>query len=416
MANGSVNAEDRGYTYDTAWNLNYRTNNGALSMFIVDTKNELTNSTPGGVSTFDSNGNLTNSSGVQDVYMYDDENRLVTWAHYFYNASTPTNGDLWTDLAYDGVGRLRVRWEYSYVGNQTAPGTGWQTNSETHYLYDGWRVIQERDGSNTPLVSYTRGTDLSGSLEGAGGIGGLLARSTGYLSGNWSTHNFYHADGNGNITYLVSSSQALAATYRYDPYGNLISSSGSLASANVYRFSSKEIHVNSGLYYYGYRWYAPNLQRWLSRDSQSKGQQLYSFSGNAPIRYLDPWGQWHTTGQPRPDDGRAGIVCDGKGGIRISYPPGYDSKKINPCIQGCVDTHENCHKTTVLNANPDICKGQPDGTGIAADSDEENAQDEIRCSEEELDCLEGCKGKCPKSALNKRKKQLQDYQKNIKKS
>jgi len=34
----------------------------------------------------------------------------------------------------------------------------------------------------------------------------------------------------------------------------------------VYRFSSKEIHVNSGLYYYGYRWYAPNLQRWLNRD------------------------------------------------------------------------------------------------------------------------------------------------------
>jgi hypothetical protein len=46
------------------------------------------------------------------------------------------------------------------------------------------RVIQERDGSNNPLVSYTRGTDLSGSMEGAGGIGGLLARSSGYSSGN----------------------------------------------------------------------------------------------------------------------------------------------------------------------------------------------------------------------------------------
>ena len=64
-----------------------------------------------------------------------------------------------------------MRWEYTYAP-QTGPGAGWQTNSETRYLYDGWRVIQERDGSNTPLVSYTRGTDLSGSLEGAGGIGG----------------------------------------------------------------------------------------------------------------------------------------------------------------------------------------------------------------------------------------------------
>ena len=161
-------------------------------------------------------------------------------------------------------------------------------------------MIQERDGSNTPLVSYTRGTDLSapllggagGGLEAAGGIGGLLARSTGYLSGNWSTHNYYHADGNGNITYLVNSSQALAASYRYDPYGNTISSSGTLASANVYRFSSKEIHANSGMYYYGARFYDPNLQRWLNRDpvGEAGGINLYSFVASDPLNLIDPFG------------------------------------------------------------------------------------------------------------------------------
>lgn len=94
----------------------------------------------------------------------------------------------------------------------------------------------------------------------------MLGRSHGYSSGSWSTHNSYHADGGGNVTYLVNSSQTLAASYRYDPFGNTISSSGTLASANVYRFSSKEIHVNSGMYCYGFRWYSPNLQRWLNRD------------------------------------------------------------------------------------------------------------------------------------------------------
>jgi RHS repeat-associated protein len=120
-------------------------------------------------------------------------------------------------------------------------------------------------------------------LESAGGIGGLLARSHGYSSGNWTNHNCYHADGNGNVTYLVNSSQTLAASYRYDPYGNTISSSGTLASANVYRFSSKELHVNSGLYYYGYRWYHPNLQRWLNRDpiGENGGINLYGFVRNA---------------------------------------------------------------------------------------------------------------------------------------
>ena len=120
--------------------------------------------------------------------------------------------------------------------------------------------------NNAPTVSYTRGNDLSGSLEGAGGIGGLLARSSGYSGGNWTTHNFYFADGNGNITYMENSSQSMVASYRYDPFGNTISSSGTLASANVYRFSSKEIHANSGMYYYGFRFYDPNLQRWINRD------------------------------------------------------------------------------------------------------------------------------------------------------
>jgi RHS repeat-associated protein len=65
-------------------------------------------------------------------------------------------------------------------------------------------------------------------------------------------------------------------------------SSGTLASANVYRFSSKELHVNSGLYYYGYRWYAPNLQRWLNRDPiKEPGFEILRTKENStfPIHY-----------------------------------------------------------------------------------------------------------------------------------
>jgi RHS repeat-associated protein len=109
----------------------------------------------------------------------------------------------------------------------------------------------------------------------------------------------------------VNSSQTVAASYRYDPFGNLVSSSGSLASANVYRFSSKELHVNSGMYYYGYRFYEPNLQRWINRDLLSDaafhltaghawlfravveflgGPNLYDFARQNPVSYYDPLG------------------------------------------------------------------------------------------------------------------------------
>ena len=278
VADSSVTAEDRGYSYDAAWNLNYRTNNGTLQTFTVDGKSQLT-AEPSGACVYDSNGNLTNDAGV--VYSYDDENRLVEWFQ-----GGPSLGALGTAFAYDGLGRLRTRSEYH------GDGSDWVLQSAVNYIYDGMRVIQERDYANTPAVSYTRGTDLGGTLESAGGIGGLLARSHGYSSGNWSTHSYYHADGNGNITTLVDGMQTLSASYRYDPFGNTISQSGSLADANVYRFSSKEFHAGSGLYYYGYRFYAPNLQRWVNRDpiEESGGLNLYGFVDNCPPDRMDPLG------------------------------------------------------------------------------------------------------------------------------
>jgi RHS repeat-associated protein len=202
------------------------------------------------------------------------------WAN---NGGPPLNGAAWGRNQSYGPVNLRY-------GTGGADGN-WSLVSETHYLYDGNRVIQERDGNNTPTVSYTRGSDLSGGLEGAGGIGGLLARSHGYSAGSWTVHNFYHADGNGNITMLIdnSTTPTITAAYRYDPFGNTISSSGSLAGANIYRFSSKEMHVHSGLYYYGYRFYDPNLQRWLNRDpiEERGGINLYSFVRNDPVDWID---------------------------------------------------------------------------------------------------------------------------------
>jgi RHS repeat-associated protein len=134
------------------------------------------------------------------------------------------------------------------------------------------QVMQERDANNLPVVTYTRGVDLSGSLQGAGGIGGLLARTDmGRLTVNDPLASaYYHADGNGNITALVTdlmdTNQVLVAKYLYDSYGNLLAESGPLASANKYRFSSKEWDSQAGLYYYGFRFYDPNWQRWLNRD------------------------------------------------------------------------------------------------------------------------------------------------------
>jgi RHS repeat-associated protein len=161
-------------------------------------------------------------------------------------------------------------------------------------------VVQERHyhphlSTNYPqrVVSYTRGRDLSGGLQGAGGIGGLLARTESEISNLQSaSHAFYFSDNVGNVTLLAGTNGAVLAKYLYEPFGNLLSAIGPLAHANLYRFSSKEWHENSGLVYYGYRFYSPILQRWPSRDpiGERGGLNLYGFVGNDPIRRNDPLG------------------------------------------------------------------------------------------------------------------------------
>jgi RHS repeat-associated protein len=170
----------------------------------------------------------------------------------------------------------------------------WVQSAQGRYVYSGNLVIQERASDNTPRITYTRGLDLSGSLEGAGGIGGLLARTDNLLpsSGSPWTHTFYHSDRMGNVTAMVNGAQKIVARYLYDPFGNTISKSGPLADANLYRYASKESHPLSGLIYFGRRFYHPNLQRWLNRDpiGEGGGVNLYRYGRNSPHMYLDAWG------------------------------------------------------------------------------------------------------------------------------
>jgi RHS repeat-associated protein len=232
--------------------------------------NSMTKTLPASVNfTYDLNGNLT-SDGLHG-YDYDCANELTR--------ETVTNS--WkTEYAYDGFGRRRIRKEYVWQNSQ------WLTANEVHYIYDGMTVLQERNAINVPMVTYTQGNDLSGTREGAGGIGGLLART----DANGSA--YYHTDGNGNVMAMVNGSGSLVAKYLYDSFGNLIAKSGSLADANTYRFSSKELDVRSGLYYYGFRFYDPNLQRWPNPDplGEKGGINLYRFNYNSPLYYIDPDG------------------------------------------------------------------------------------------------------------------------------
>ena len=56
------------------------------------------------------------------------------------------------------------------------------------------------------------------------------------------------------------------ATYEYGPFGQIVADSGAEKDNNKYRFSTKYMDDETGLYYYGHRYYSPELGRYNRVD------------------------------------------------------------------------------------------------------------------------------------------------------
>ncbi len=128
-----------------------------------------------------------------------------------------------------------------------------------------------------------------------------------------------------SITAMANASGSLRAYYRHNPFGRYRASGGAIAGANTMRFSSKpwvafNANISDGLYYYGYRFYDPYLQRRVNRDPiqergfvtlhnlqgqahfygsrQTEQVNLYAYVGNSPMMKSDALGLLEACYQP----------------------------------------------------------------------------------------------------------------------
>jgi RHS repeat-associated protein len=206
----------------------------------------------------------------------------------------------------------------------TYDGDDWVLTADRRFVWagggtGGWLMLMELEDGGTgfqPVRSYTWGLDLAGQmgacgtgfqpvsgaacLESAGGIGGLLAVHDTTVGESGADY-IYTYDANGNVGQVIdlagaSASASLVATYEYDPYGNLTAQTGDYADINPFRFSTKYWDDETGLGYWGYRYYSPKLGRWISRDpiAEVGGPNAFAFSVNAPTRHIDSLGQFVT--------------------------------------------------------------------------------------------------------------------------
>ncbi len=236
--------------------------------------------------TYDRDGNLL--SDAQWDYFWDAENRLVRMENKPWTA--------WLG----GPPAQRISFRYDYQGRRIGKKVEtqdpvtlvWSTTSELRFLYQGWNLVAETDAAGAVLRSYTWGLDLMGSLTASGGVGALLQ-----VADHAADKRYFPAyDGNGNVAALVNAaSGTVAASYEYSPFGETLRAPAEgIGAANPFRFSTKYTDAESGLIYYGYRYYDSGKGRFINRDpiEERGGLNLYGFCGNDSINGHDVLGMF----------------------------------------------------------------------------------------------------------------------------
>jgi RHS repeat-associated protein len=266
-----------GYTYnDQDYRENETITNGepitsfteGLTTYIYNNVNQITDSdgtTGPRTYTFDNDGGMTQGytpEGYPFTATYDAEDRL-------------------TSIQYTDSGSVVHETHYTYGADDLLyeiRKVDGGAESITRIIRAGFLPIQERDGNNNIIREYVWGPGMGG------GIGGLLAMKEG------SNVYYYLYDGKGNVTALINTQGNVVATYSYDPFGVLTQGAGSLVQP--FKFSTKRYDEQTGLSYYGYRFYSASLGRWITRDplGEAGGMNLYGFVGNDPINWIDPMG------------------------------------------------------------------------------------------------------------------------------
>ncbi|MBI2440590.1 MAG: RHS repeat-associated core domain-containing protein, partial [Lentisphaerae bacterium] len=301
-------------------------------------------------------------------------------------------------FAYDYMGRRVGMAVYERDNNHWQPWE-WRT-----FVWDGWNVVAEKTiaysdkakikkgkkkageisdkGALTSVCYYAWGLDLSGTLQGAGGVGGLLASSTHSSDGgtNFVSSVIYTFDANGNVSELLDADNGtnVRAHYEYSPFGETLVSVSDLAKENTFRFSTKYLDQETSLYYYGYRYHLPTMGRFISGDplrdrafllSALKGktasekrdilerslQPGYQFVGNSSIGSIDHLGLFRIPfpGTTIPGTDVRAWTCIGYAlGIAHfldtqntgckCYKPGSDIGSVTHCRFGCLMTLAGC--------------------------------------------------------------------------
>ncbi|MEU1847381.1 RHS repeat-associated core domain-containing protein [Micromonospora sediminicola] len=264
---------------------------GAISQFTYDKANRLTKATNYNGKTYDytysKNGNRETvkvDGAATQTLTFNTANQVTTTNNTYDNRGNQTRASAPSvnPMTYNGANQMTGAnsGTYAYAGTDqvelTRAGTttmqyGYEDQHGMPWLQSwttgGSTIYVERDGLGTPLGLRVNGTDTA-----------------------------FVLDALGTPVAIVKANGALAATYKYDPYGNATTvDEYNLGTSNLIRYTGGIYDQSTGLTKFGQRWYNPQQGRFTQQDNLSfignpeKGNR-YAYAGCNPTTYIDPTG------------------------------------------------------------------------------------------------------------------------------
>ena len=112
---------------------------------------------------------------------------------------------------------------------------------------------------------------------------------------------YYHPDHLGSSSYITNLEGEVVQHIEYVPFGEVFVEERNNIWNTPYLFNAKEFDEETGLYYYGARYYDPRISLWISTDPKQESYFAFSsyvYCGNNPLIYIDPNGkEWEDPAQ-----------------------------------------------------------------------------------------------------------------------
>ncbi len=289
------------------------------------------------------------ATSYSKVYSYDEGGNISQKVRY---AFVDGDGTLGTPLETIGYGYSDSVWKdkltsyngstitYDEIGNPISDGTWsytWtqgrklqqisKSGTTASYKYNSDGIRTEKTVNGVTTVYNVVGGQVTWEKTGSNNPIYYLYDASGVLWGLKYTDNsmyFYVRNAQGDITKIVNKDGNEVVAYAYDAWGNLMSTTGSLASTlgvdNPYRYRGYRVDNETGLYSLSSRYYNPEIGRFINADDvygvtgDLSYSNVFAYCGNNPVMYQDPGGHFFML-----ITGLIGAIAGGIVGAAVSY-------------------------------------------------------------------------------------------------